>query len=36
MPPAPDDRLRDRPFLILVTSHWLSLLGEPRGTSAVS
>jgi len=27
MPTAPDDRLRDRPFLILGTSHWLSLLG---------
>jgi len=37
MPPAPDDRLRDRPFLILVTSHWLSLLGAGLvGTALIS
>ena len=37
MPPAPDDRLRDRPFLILVTSHWLSLLGTGLvGTALIS
>ena len=26
-PPASADRLRDRPFLVMITSHWLSLLG---------
>ena len=37
MPPAPDDRLRDRPFLILVTSHWVSLLGTGLvGTALIS
>src|SRR6476660_7192222 len=37
MPPAPDDRLRDRPFLILVKSHWLSLLGTGLvGTALIS
>ena len=37
MPPAPDDRLSDRPFLILVTSHWLSLLGTGLvGTALIS
>jgi hypothetical protein len=37
MPPIPDDRLRDRPFLILVTSHWLSLLGTGLvGTALIS
>jgi len=37
MPHAADDRLRDRPFLILVTSHWLSLLGTGLvGTALMS
>src|SRR4029079_7202952 len=37
MPPTPDDKLRDRPFLILVTSHWLSLLGTGLvGTALLS
>src|SRR5580765_6120128 len=37
MTPAPDDRLRARPFLILVTSHWLSLLGTGLvGTALIS
>ena len=34
-PPASVDRLRDRPFLVLVTSHWLSLLGMGLALTAL-
>jgi NapC/NirT cytochrome c family, N-terminal region len=34
-PPASADRLRDRPFLVLVTSHWLSLLGIGLAATAL-
>jgi len=34
-PPASADRLRDRPFLVLVTSHWLSLLGVGLAATAL-
>ena len=37
MPPAPDDPLRDRPVLVLMTSHWLSFLGMGLvGTALIS
>ena len=34
-PPEPADRLRDRPFLVLITSHWLGLLGMGLAATAL-
>ena len=34
-PPASAERLRDRPFLVLITSHWLSLLGMGLAVTAL-
>ncbi len=34
-PPASADPLRDRPFLVLITSHWLSLVGMGLAATAL-